>query len=350
MLLAGCASKPQAPDWQVDAHGALQRYEQAFLAGDTRVADAEFARARRDLAATGQPSLVARAELTRCAVQVASLVLDECTGFEPLRADAGPAERAYADYLQGAAVDAALLPAQHRVAAGGRASAAALAQIADPVSRLVAAGVVLRSGHADPQVLQVAADTASAQGWRRPLLAWLGAQLKLAEQRGAADGGRAPAPPHRPGGWCRLVSGGRRTASLGAAGRCGAEGDRVAQRRVGDTLCCHSQRAGPRSRYTDLGATTSFSTPARRGSRGGYGRNRRVASASREMPTTSSKSGTSRCQPSGVPGRYSATSACVNASGAMPSQRAALARSGSSHGGIGSAASRRCLLKSYLPP
>jgi hypothetical protein len=183
LVLAACA-KPQPPDWQVDAHGALERYEQAFLAGESRAADAEFARARGDLAATGRASLVARAELTRCGVQVASLVFEPCAGFEPLRADAGLAERAYADYLQGAPADAALLPPQHRAAAGGKATVAALAQIADPLSRLVAAGVVLRAGQADPQVLQLAVDTASAQGWRRPLLAWLGAQLKLAEQRG----------------------------------------------------------------------------------------------------------------------------------------------------------------------
>lgn len=187
LVLAGCGSRPQAPDWQVDAHGTLQRYEQAYLAGDSRAAEAEFARARRDLAATGQASLVARAELTRCALQVASLVLEACPGFEPLRADAGAAERAYADYLQGLPADAASLPPHHRAAAGGRASAASLAQIADPLARLVAAGVVLRTGRAEPQVLQLAADTASAQGWRRPLLAWLGAQLKLAQERGAAD-------------------------------------------------------------------------------------------------------------------------------------------------------------------
>ena len=187
LALSGCGSRPQAPDWQVDAHGALGSYEQAYLGGDGRAADAEFARARRDLSATGQASLVARAELTRCAVQVASLVFEPCAGFEPLRADSGPAEQAYADYLQGGAADAALLPPQHRAAAGGRADAAALAQITDPLSRLVAAGVVLRAGNASPQVLQLAVDTASAQGWRRPLLAWLGAQLKLAEQRGAGD-------------------------------------------------------------------------------------------------------------------------------------------------------------------
>ncbi|GAC1528721.1 MAG: hypothetical protein NVS2B4_06770 [Ramlibacter sp.] len=187
LLVAACGSKPQAPDWQVDAHGTLLRYEQAYLGGQARAADAEFARARGDLAATGQAWLVARAELTRCAVQVASLVLEPCAGFEPLRADAGPVERAYADYLQGAAGDPALLPAQHRSVSAGRANAAALAQIADPLSRLVAAGVVMRSGQADSQVVQVAVDTASAQGWRRPLLAWLGVQRTLALQRGATD-------------------------------------------------------------------------------------------------------------------------------------------------------------------
>ena len=40
-----------------------------------------------------------RAELLRCAVQVASLVFEPCPGFEPLRQDAPAAERAYAAYL-----------------------------------------------------------------------------------------------------------------------------------------------------------------------------------------------------------------------------------------------------------
>jgi hypothetical protein len=54
----------------------------------------------------------------------------------------------------------------------------------EPLSRLVAAGVLLRRGQASPAVLALAAETASAQGWRRPLLAWLGAQALRAEQAG----------------------------------------------------------------------------------------------------------------------------------------------------------------------
>lgn len=185
--LVACGSKPTVPDWQMNSHGALQRFEQAWLAGQTRAADAEFARARSELAATADATLVARAELTRCAVQVASLVFEPCAGFEALRADVAPAERAYADYLQGLRVAPESLPSQHRAVAGGTADAKAVAAIDDPLSRLVAAGVLLRSDRGSPELMQLASDTASRQGWRRPLLAWLGAQLRLAEQQGAQD-------------------------------------------------------------------------------------------------------------------------------------------------------------------
>ena len=189
VLLAACAGKAPAPAWQANAHDSLQRFTTAYLGGSSGAGEAEFARARSELAATGQATLVARAELTRCAAQAASLVFDACTGFERLRREAAPAEAAYADYLAGRAAPsgASLLPEQHRAIAAGREDAATVAGIADPLSRLVAAGVLLRTGRASPQVLQVAVDTASQQGWRRPLLAWLGVQAQRAERAGALD-------------------------------------------------------------------------------------------------------------------------------------------------------------------
>jgi hypothetical protein len=69
---------------------------------------------------------------------------------------------------------------------GAEAAAAALAGIDDPLSRLIAAGVLFESDRASPQTLQIAVDTASAQGWRRPLLAWLNVQLMRAERGGDA--------------------------------------------------------------------------------------------------------------------------------------------------------------------
>ena len=116
------------------------------------------------------------------AALVACLQLQPCTAFEPLRADAAPPEQAYADYLAGraTAAQAALLPEAQRAAA---ASPQSIAGIADPLARLVAAGAAVRAGRATPEVMALATDTASAQGWRRPLMAWL---LLRAERAGAA--------------------------------------------------------------------------------------------------------------------------------------------------------------------
>jgi len=188
LVLAGCGNAPRAPGWQAGAHDDLQRFTVSYLKGEGR-AESEFARARAELASTGQTALVARAELTRCAVAVASLVLDPCDGFERLRRDVPPAEGAYANYLAGriAPAEVPLLPEQHRTIASGREDAAAVEAIGDPVARLVAAGVMFRTGRASPQVVQLAADTASQQGWRRPLLAWLGVQAQRAERAGARE-------------------------------------------------------------------------------------------------------------------------------------------------------------------
>lgn len=189
VVLAACSSTPPPPDWQMNAKSSLERALAAYLAGNSRLEELEFKRARTELSRTGQPDLIARAELTRCAARVASLVFEDCPGFAVLAQDAGPAERAYAAYLAGQATpqDAALLPEAHRNALAGGGSAEVLKRIPDPVARMIAAGVLLRSGQAQPAVLAEAANTASAQGWSRPLLAWLNAQVHRAEAAGEAD-------------------------------------------------------------------------------------------------------------------------------------------------------------------
>ncbi|MGB3072603.1 MAG: hypothetical protein WBC18_28915 [Ottowia sp.] len=182
--LSACSSGPKVPDWSINAVGHVERFTEAYLKGDSRVEMREFDLARAETARTGRPDLVARIELNRCAARVASLVFEPCEGFEALRTDASEAERAYANYLAGQVNghEAALLPPQHRALA-----AADLASIEDPFSRLVAAGVLMRRTAATPDTVAAAVDTASRQGWRRPLLAWLGVQARLAEERGNTD-------------------------------------------------------------------------------------------------------------------------------------------------------------------
>lgn len=189
LLLAACGNKPRQPDWLVNADGAQERFVRAYLQAKDRVAASEFTRFRSEVASTAQPALVARAELTRCAVQVASLDFAPCTGFEALRADAPEEERAYADFLAGRATpqQAEKLPEDYRGIAGGASGAAAVKDIEDPLKRVIAAAVLLRTGKADPEVLQVATHAASEQGWRRAVIAWLGAQAMHAERSGATE-------------------------------------------------------------------------------------------------------------------------------------------------------------------
>ena len=85
LLLAACSSAPPL-EWQANAKGSLDDAVTAYLVGDTRVANAQFGLARRELASTGRADQVALAELTRCAAQVASLdvVSDGRVAFVPL--------------------------------------------------------------------------------------------------------------------------------------------------------------------------------------------------------------------------------------------------------------------------
>ncbi len=187
-LLSACAGTP-VPDWQLNAKNAMGSGTIAYLEGNVRVETQEFNLARSEISRTGRADLMALVELTRCAARVASLVLEECAGFEKLRPDTNAAEHAYADYLVGKikTQDIALLPEQHRIVAAASsdvAAATALQSMEDPLAKLIAAGVIFRSNRATPTVLTVAVDTASAQGWRRPLLAWLGVQRLRAENAG----------------------------------------------------------------------------------------------------------------------------------------------------------------------
>jgi hypothetical protein len=182
-LLGACASTSSPPDWQPNAHLALKNFEKSYLVGDSRAADAEFARAHAEISSTGRPELVALAELTRCAVQVASLAFDECPGFAARIADSSAEERAYADYLAARwqSLDTSKLPEPHRAVINGGALPV------DPLARLVAAGTLLRAGRITPDGIAAATNAASENGWRRPLLAWLGVQAKRATDAGDAE-------------------------------------------------------------------------------------------------------------------------------------------------------------------
>ena len=205
LLLGACASQPVPPSWQANAFAALKNYTSAYLSGNTSLADFELARAKTEISSTGRADLMARTELTRCAVRTASLELDHCAAYQPLAPDAGPQERAYAAFLTGqwAGLDASLLPAHYRalvvkavsdkatnpgaVTTSPVTATGVLGTVKEPLAHLIAAGVLLQKNALSPADIASATETASSQGWRRPLLAWLGVQRQRASAVGDQD-------------------------------------------------------------------------------------------------------------------------------------------------------------------
>lgn len=188
LACAGCSIAP-SPAWQMDAHDAVERFTESYLKGDTKLAARYFNESRAAVAGTGRPDLVARIELIRCGVGTAALDFEACAGYESIEADATDTDRAYAGFLSGKFEQqaGAKLPPQYEGIAGAKDADAqnrALREIEDPLSRLVASGALFRAGRLSPDGIATAVDTASEQAWRRPLLAYLNVQAKLAETAG----------------------------------------------------------------------------------------------------------------------------------------------------------------------
>jgi hypothetical protein len=188
-LLAACAGTPPPPDWKMNAQSALESYEKRYLDGDSRLAEVNFERARAEIARTGRPDLAARAGLIRCATETAALVREHCAVLATLPAETAAEDKAYAAFLTGQwnQLDPGLVPAAYRPLLLAKADpdrAQALQAIQPPLSRLIAAGVLFQQGRLPPTGITLAVATASEQGWRRPLLAWLNLQLKRAEAAG----------------------------------------------------------------------------------------------------------------------------------------------------------------------
>jgi len=189
LLMAGCSSAPPPPDWKMNAVSLLEHFQARWLEGDAKAADLALEKSRGEIARTGRLDLLARLELAACGTRVAALDFSDCPAYATLAGEAAPADKAYAQFLSGnwTDLDAKLMPPHYAGLVGAKDSAAAnraAAEIREPLPRLIAAGLLFRQGRAEPSTLALATDTASERGWRRPLLTWLGIQLKRAQAAG----------------------------------------------------------------------------------------------------------------------------------------------------------------------
>lgn len=192
LLLSACGGSPPAPDWKKDSISHINKYTKAELKGENKLAERYFEQALDAAGSTGKLEETARLNLIRCATRQASLSFEPCAGYMELaKLVSNTEDETYHRFITGQweKIDGGKLPAQYRDFFSSKDAAryTALTKITDPLSRLIAISVVVQRKLVDDATLTLAADTASEQGWRKPLLVY----LKLLEHRASLTGGNA---------------------------------------------------------------------------------------------------------------------------------------------------------------
>jgi hypothetical protein len=181
VLFIGCGSKP-APEWTNAAFNQLDNYKKNYLMGKDQMAERHFSKAIEEIKKSGDLDMLATAYLTRNALQVA--VLEVIDDREYLRIDATqplPQNRSFHKFLKGdlGRVEEKQLPGQYQdffmAYRRGRLVdvTGELSKMEDPLSRLIAAGFLVQQDKCDEECLKITIDTASKNGWKKALLAYL---------------------------------------------------------------------------------------------------------------------------------------------------------------------------------
>lgn len=183
IILEGCAINLR-PSWIETAEIHLERFKAGFLTeGQGRIVEKHFMRAAEEIKKSGNLDILEKAWLTRMALQTAVLKEMEEGDYREI-AEINPVteNENFLTFLKGDIpnVEIEALPKQYREF--GRAlltgdaikSGKAIASIKDePVSRLIAAGIAVKSGIESEAIIQTAVDTASNNGWKMALIVWL---------------------------------------------------------------------------------------------------------------------------------------------------------------------------------
>lgn len=182
LFIGGCGSKA-APTWYAAGHQQLETFKEDFLSGRAPfVTENHFQKAVEEIKKGGDLDLLGKAWLTRMALQIAVLENPEAGEYRAIAAvEAVPGNDQFHLLLtdDAARVDGTLLPAQYRpllqaLQSGSPSEAErAVVEIDAPLSRLIAAGLAVRRNLVNEAILQSAVQTASQNGWKRALLAWL---------------------------------------------------------------------------------------------------------------------------------------------------------------------------------
>ena len=196
LLLYGCSSSRPVPDWTSASFNQLDNYKKSYLSGKESIAETYFNKAVDEIKGSGNLEILARAYLTKYALHVA--VLEPFDDSLYLRIDAvEPVQQNqnFYNFLKGSfeKVDERMLPQQYarffKAFQSGRKDVATqeISNMDNPLSKLIAVGLLVTKNSYDETDLTLAIDTASQNGWKKALLAYMSRLQTFYEKNNKPD-------------------------------------------------------------------------------------------------------------------------------------------------------------------
>lgn len=179
--MVSCGSQ-SVPDWKNTGFNQLESYKKNALIGKDFIAESNFKKATDEIKRSGDLDTLAKAYINKFGVQAALLENirdDEYLEIEEISPN--PEYMNFFNFLKGLFmyVDGGRLPARYRGVFKAIQDNAIkdlenqINRIDDPLSRLIAIGVAVKQKKYNEAILKSAADTASANGWKKALLVYL---------------------------------------------------------------------------------------------------------------------------------------------------------------------------------
>jgi hypothetical protein len=193
--LGGCASKA-VPPWQTASFNHMETFKQYYLAGDEKKAARYFSKAITEIKKSGRLDILAKGYLTKYAVQAATL--EAISGTEFLEINNVRPDRInmnFYNFLTGNfdTIDNDILPQRYKHFMLTFQDETIddlnhdVAQIKDPLSRLIAVGLTIKHNRYNETTLKIALLAASVEGWKKALVAYLKQIQSLYEKNGHTE-------------------------------------------------------------------------------------------------------------------------------------------------------------------
>ena len=179
------------PAWKQNATADTANFIESSFIGNESYASKYFDKMLEDFRMTVDPDEIVKAYLTKCITEFALLEYSDCReAAEMLPLLKNKENIAYYSFVSGRARSADEVPEKYREIFGiskncdtGKANSA-LSSEKDPVTRLVKAAALAKTGCGNAETAETAVNTASKEGWKKAALKYLALQLAYFEKHG----------------------------------------------------------------------------------------------------------------------------------------------------------------------